>query len=236
MNGSRGIILGYFLDVETTNACNAGCLICPRNKLERPIGSMNHNTFEKILMRISEAERTEGIVSFCGFGEPLLNPCAMDALEELALRYIAPGLLPCVSTMAPAGCENMLERLLDIRRRAFLDSDFQLQFSIHTMLEDERSGLFGIPCLSLEDISIFGREFHIPGTRKVTLNFALYGGACVDAEILALVFSPDLGVQNPAIIFSFCCFPGYYGAKNIIRLVIVNNLPYLYSLCEFPCS
>ena len=69
------------LDIEATNRCNAQCLICPRDELERPVGDMSRETWSTLLSRIQSA-RLERII-FSGFGEPLLHPLLSAYLREL---------------------------------------------------------------------------------------------------------------------------------------------------------
>jgi len=130
-------------------------------------------------------------VQLARVGEPMLNSEALDALCGLPLRYDAPGLLPCVSTMAPCGSENLFEELLDLRSRVYAGREFQLQFSIHSTDEEFRHRLFGVPAWTLDEIARYGNRFHRPGTRKVTLNFALVEHSPLDPDVLSKIFSAD---------------------------------------------
>ena len=48
-------------------------------------------------------------------GEPTLNPAVLDVLDELPGLYDAPGLMPSISTVAPKGCDDFQERLMQIK-------------------------------------------------------------------------------------------------------------------------
>ena len=65
-------------------------------------------------------------------GEPSLNQSVLDVLEELPQRYHAPGLMPSISTVAPAGTERFFERLLEIKQKHYTGGHFQFQVSLHT--------------------------------------------------------------------------------------------------------
>ena len=111
-------------------------------------------------------------VQFARMGEPTLNPAVLDALEEMRRRYDAPGLMPCISTMAPLGTEKQFERILEIKNKQY-HGNFQMQFSIHSTDEKVRDKLMPARKWTLEQIAEYGKRFHAPGDRKVTLSFAL---------------------------------------------------------------
>ncbi len=64
------------VSIENTNACNANCTICPREKLTRDIKSMDMETFEKLLDDCIAAGATK--LSLHNFGEPLLDKRLSD--------------------------------------------------------------------------------------------------------------------------------------------------------------
>ena len=59
------------VSIENTNACNARCTICPREKLTRKIQSMDMDTFRKLLDDCFRAGARR--LSLHNFGEPLLD-------------------------------------------------------------------------------------------------------------------------------------------------------------------
>jgi len=66
------------MNIETTNACNFRCIMCPIDEMKRPTGTMEFSLWKKI---VQEAKgKTEMIIpSF--FGEPLLNPKIVDFVK-----------------------------------------------------------------------------------------------------------------------------------------------------------
>jgi hypothetical protein len=66
--------------IETTNACNARCVICPHSRLHRPIQRMEDGLFQRIIDECATARCRE--VHLHNFGEPLLD----NHLEE-RVRY-----------------------------------------------------------------------------------------------------------------------------------------------------
>ena len=57
--------------LENTNACNAHCVMCPRESLTRKKGFMDPELFEKILAEVRGHKITKFTVQ--GYGEPLLD-------------------------------------------------------------------------------------------------------------------------------------------------------------------
>ncbi len=66
--------------VETTNACNARCTICPHRTMRRPICTMEESTFRRIIDECAAHRCRE--VHLHNFGEPLL-----DKNLERRIRY-----------------------------------------------------------------------------------------------------------------------------------------------------
>jgi 23S rRNA (adenine2503-C2)-methyltransferase len=130
-------------------------------------------------------------VQFARMGEPSLNINVLDVLEQLPSRYDAPGLVPCVSTVAPAGSDKFFERLIDIKKSLY-PTNFQMQFSIHSTDPETRDRLIPMLKWSFEKIADFGRRFYDTDGKKITLNCALMDGVEVDADIMRKHFDPDL--------------------------------------------
>jgi len=71
-------------------------------------------------------------VQFARMGEPSFNKGVLEVLNRLPQMYNAPGLLPCLSTVAPVGAEGFFEELIGIKNRLYPDCFLHLQFSIDT--------------------------------------------------------------------------------------------------------
>jgi len=130
-------------------------------------------------------------VQFARMGEPAFNDAVLEVLRRLPERIAAHGLMPCVSTIAPAGREPFFEELRAIKQELYPDGRFQLQFSIHSTDEEARRQLMPTRIWSLEEIGAYGRRFHAPGDRRVTLNFAPVEGLPLEPRILPRFFPPD---------------------------------------------
>ncbi len=131
-------------------------------------------------------------IQFARMGEPSMNPHVLDVLENLPLRYSAPGLMPCISTVAPRGQDEFFEKLVWIKSRRYPPGWFRLQFSIHSTYPKERSSLVPIKTWSLEEIAEYGGRFVWRGDAKICLNFAPARNATISAVALREVFDPSL--------------------------------------------
>ena len=64
---------------ESTNACNASCVMCPRDEMERGIGIMPMDLFKKIADECAEWGVEE--LRLHNFGEPLIDRKVYDKIE-----------------------------------------------------------------------------------------------------------------------------------------------------------
>lgn len=169
-------------------------------------------------------------VQFARVGEPALNSAVIEALSELPYRYNAPGLLPCVSTIAPGGSDLFFDKLLDVRKNVYRDKNFQLQFSIHTTDEELRDKLIPVKKWGFEEISEYGEVFFEEGYRKITLNFALGQDTPIEPSLLIKYFNPDkflikITPINPTYKAQKNKISSFVGPKNKGRLeVLIDKL------------
>ncbi|WP_448536188.1 radical SAM protein [Pseudothermotoga sp.] len=126
-------------------------------------------------------------VQFARVGEPAFNKDVLIVLERLKIHE---NLIPCVSTIAPIGCDSFFERMLKIKDEHY-KGRFQLQFSIHSTDEEQRDQIMPVKKWSLNEIAEFGERFVRKGDRKITLNFAVSEESILDARKLIETFSKE---------------------------------------------
>lgn len=131
-------------------------------------------------------------IQFARMGEPALNAAVLEVLSILPYRYNAPGLMPAISTIAPAGSSHFFEQLLKIKNEYYTGGHFQFQFSLHTTDNDLRDKLIPVKKWSFAEMAAYGKRFYLPGDRKITLNFALARNNPLDPNVLLAHFSPDI--------------------------------------------
>lgn len=113
------------LDVELTNACNAKCIFCPREKTPLQ-GFMDPATFTRIIARAQELS-TRPRLDLCGLGEPLLHPQVVDFARQSAAAGINTGLTTNGSKLT----RELSQALLDagLARMHFSASGIHAQYA-----------------------------------------------------------------------------------------------------------
>ncbi|MHA1220078.1 MAG: radical SAM protein, partial [Candidatus Heimdallarchaeaceae archaeon] len=106
-------------------------------------------------------------------------------------KYEAPGLMPCVSTIAPNNSDGFLDELIEIKDQLYPNGNFQLQFSIHSTDQEEREKWMSANIWNLGEIAKFGEKWYKNGDRKITLNFAVAEDSKINPEIVSHIFDPE---------------------------------------------
>ena len=94
--------------IETTNFCNANCVMCPRDEMTRPKVTMEYRHFCYLVAQAHEMGAT--LISPFGFGEPLMDP---DIVEKVAFCSKI-GLDTFITTNASLLNWEMTRELLDV--------------------------------------------------------------------------------------------------------------------------
>jgi len=139
----------WVLIVSTLRGCPVRCAMCDAG--ERYSGRLSK---EEILAQIDHLVRwrfPDGKVpvrrlkiQFARMGDPAFNHAVLEVLAYLPSRFSAPQLMPCISTIAPAGCNSFFDELLSIKNQWY-QGNFQMQFSLHTTDEEARRRLIPAP-------------------------------------------------------------------------------------------
>ncbi len=167
--------------------CDAGGDYRGQLSAEQILAQTDHVVLRRYPDGIVPSKRFK--VQFARMGEPALNPAVLEALAKLKTRYGAPGLVACLSTVAPAASGKFFEGLLDVKEHLYRGR-FQLQFSVHSTDSKERDSIIPIAKWGLGQISRFGETWYRPGDMKITLNFAAARDSKLDPEVLAATFDP----------------------------------------------
>lgn len=186
----------WVLIVSTLFGCPIKCPICDaggfyQGKLtgDDIMAQIDYPISKRYPERRIPAEKFK--IQFARMGEPSYNPAVLDVLEELPNRYHAPGLMPCISSIAPTGTEGFFERLREIKNR-YYGKRFQLQFSIHSTDCETRDRMIPARKWDFKQIAEYGECFFKKGDRKITLNFAPAQNIPVEPDILRQYFDPGL--------------------------------------------
>lgn len=186
----------WVLLVSTLFGCPVGCAMCDagghyQGKPSREEILEQIDLFVRKRYPDGHVPCRQFKIQFARMGEPALNLAVLEVLEELPQRYRAPGLMPSISTIAPAGQEQFFEQLVEIKNRLYPGGNFQFQFSLHTSDEALRRRLIPVKTWSFEQMAAYGEQYYAPGDRKVSLNFALARNHSLEPGALLRYFSPD---------------------------------------------
>ncbi len=182
--------------ISTLLGCPVGCIMCDAGGTYR--GKVNAGDMfaqiDHVVGRHFGGSRipvTKFKIQFSRMGEPAFNDEVLTVLDEFPKKYDAPGFIPSLSTVGPAGRDKFFEGLLDIKKRHYMTS-FQLQFSIHSTDPVIRDRIIPIKKMTFLQIADYADRFHNKGGKKVTLNFILAKDFILDPKVLRKNFSPDL--------------------------------------------
>jgi 23S rRNA (adenine2503-C2)-methyltransferase len=183
----------WVLIVSALSGCPFRCLLCDAGGYYR--GAVSESDLLEQIDFMVRQRYLNGVVpaakfkiQFARLGDSLLNPDLPVVLRKLPRLYDAPGLMPCISTIAPAGCEDLLEEIRQVKDELYGGGRFQLQFSIHSTDEAVRDRLMPARKWNLAQIAEFGARWWQPGDRKITLNFAVSPAIPIDCDALLHYF------------------------------------------------
>lgn len=117
--------------IETTNKCNAKCVICPRKLLTRPLQTMDTGFFLDLLFQVNDLGAK--MISPFGYGEPLLDP----ELDKKIGYCSSLGLKTFITTNASMLDPDLVIRLLD----AGLS---KIRFSFHGVTQEQYEKAHGL--------------------------------------------------------------------------------------------
>lgn len=186
----------WVLVISTMFGCPIGCLMCDAGEYYH--GKVSKEGMFKEIDYLVKSRYPDGKIpaekfkiQFARMGEPALNENVLEVLKELPNKYDAPGLMPCLSTVAPKNSEGFFNRLITIKDLLYPEGKFQLQFSIHSTNEKERNKWISSNIWNLSEIASYGEKWFKEGDRKITLNFAVAEDSEIDPEIVKKHFNPD---------------------------------------------
>jgi len=76
----------HILQIETSNACNARCLMCPHKSMKRKIQIMKLEDFKKVLDNVMKNYKIKRL-TMNGFGEPLMDKTIIEKIRYANKRY-----------------------------------------------------------------------------------------------------------------------------------------------------
>ncbi len=186
----------WVLIISTMFGCPVRCSMCDAGSYyhgkiteDLLLEQIDHMVSKRYPDRTIPADKFK--VQFARMGEPTLNLDVLNVMNKLSSLYNAPGLIPCISTIAPEKATNFMEKMIEIKNNHYSNGHFQLQFSIHSTDKQVRKKIIPYKIWSLEEIATYGDSFWNKGDRKITLNFAAEKRNPLVPERLAELYDPN---------------------------------------------
>ena len=99
------------LSIEVTNACNAKCIMCPRDKMTRPIGFMPDDLFRKIVDNAAKAGVRR--IQLMHYGEPLMDKALPSKIKYVKEKGIEVGIFTNGALLSAERGEGIIRAGLD---------------------------------------------------------------------------------------------------------------------------
>ena len=77
----------YNIIIETTNICNAKCIMCPHTKMKRKMETMDEKTFDLIIKKLKKEHILPLSFIVSGFGEPLVDNKISQRITKLKNNF-----------------------------------------------------------------------------------------------------------------------------------------------------
>jgi radical SAM protein with 4Fe4S-binding SPASM domain len=115
LGGAMNLVRGKFppvLRIETTNACNAQCIICPHREMRRAIVRMDDRLYRRLIDEAAAAKCRE--IHLHNFGEPLLDKMLEERIAYAKEKGIPKVKIFCNGSLLTAErAEGLLRAGLD---------------------------------------------------------------------------------------------------------------------------
>ena len=121
--------------IETTNICNATCIMCPREKMDRLEGIMDMDLFKRIVDECKALGATS--VFLGGFGEPLMDTLIVDRVRYVKQKGLFCNFISNGSLWDEKLAREFIEAGLDEIRFSFYGQNKETYEEIHRGLNYE---------------------------------------------------------------------------------------------------
>ena len=163
----------FNLIIETSNFCNARCLMCPYQKMKRSKKIMDGKTFDAIIARIKKEKLPLNKVLFSGMGEPFTDPELITRIAEIKKLGLAVRLYTNASLMTADISRQLVGLKLDeinisfngtnsVRYQKIMGLDFTKTIkNIEELVRLKKKGLFQKPFIQISLIVMKDNEADI---------------------------------------------------------------------------
>lgn len=133
MLNSDGKLICPEVRIENTNFCNANCVICPREKMTRPLVTMHMGKFCTLVEQVYRLGATS--IGIFGFGEPLMDKGIVEKVEYAKKRGLETHITTNASLLGIPLAQALLSAGLDHIRFSVHATSFSNYRQIHKNLD-----------------------------------------------------------------------------------------------------
>jgi len=156
----------FNLVIETTNFCNAKCLMCPHQVMKRPKKIMDRRTFNKIVARIKREGPPINKVFFSGMGEPLTDPNLIFRIKVMKKMGFPVRLYTNASLLSPEISRQLVDLKVDeinisfngttpVQYKKIMSLNFKRTASnIDTLIKIKKKNLSSKPFVQISSIVV----------------------------------------------------------------------------------
>lgn len=207
--------------IENTNACNAHCIMCPRDSLTRKRGFMDLSLYEKLIKEISKFNEIVKRVHLHNYGEPLLDKDLVSRIK-LAKNY---GIkhtyfVTNASLLTPDKSREIIEAGLDEFKISFYGTDTETYNRTMRGLNFEKT---------LQNIKEFSRirEEMNEASPKVVIQYLPLETNKSKTEEFFKLMKPLINEKIGDILYQFSLH-NYGGGRSYIKTGGITNI------CNYP--
>src|SRR3990172_10974000 len=77
----------YNVIIETTNLCNARCMMCPHSQMQRKMEVMKDKTFSLIVKKLKDEKINPLAFILNGFGDPLTDRAIFERVKTIKKEF-----------------------------------------------------------------------------------------------------------------------------------------------------
>ena len=93
-------------DLELTNRCGSGCLMCPRDSITRPKGIMSKEVFKTVSDKLA---REGTLITFSGMGDPLSHPEVFEWISNIRKKTCDVGIVINPESLNEENSQRLVE-------------------------------------------------------------------------------------------------------------------------------
>ncbi|MDP8296780.1 MAG: radical SAM/SPASM domain-containing protein [Candidatus Orphnella occulta] len=173
----------YFIKIQPTNKCDAGCKYCLKEKSTDPIGKMTLFDFKMVIDSVKDYAY---MIALHYSGEPLLNDHIYDMISYAHAQKIATYISTNLQQLSPTSARNIISSNLDLltvsidgltqetyrchRKNGKLSNVFD---NIRMLIDEKQKQRSKYPLVNLQLLVTAYNEHEVPGFKSLARSLGV---------------------------------------------------------------